>query len=132
MVGAGTSADTKVSFYNANGQVGSISTNATATSYSVSSDYRLKTNVSEVNGETALESVMSWPIKTFDWIADGSQDIGVIAHELQAVKPHAVSGEKDAMRNGEIEPQGVDYSKLVPELIAAVQHLANRVKQLES
>jgi hypothetical protein len=36
------------------------------------------------------------------------------------------------MRNGEIEPQGVDYSKLVPELVAAVQHLANRVKQLES
>jgi len=132
MVGAGTSADTKFSFYNANGQVGSISTNGTATSYSVSSDYRLKTNVSEVNGEAALASVMSWPIKTFEWIADGSQDIGVIAHELEAVKPKAVSGEKDAMRNGEIEPQGVDYSKLVPELVAAVQYLANRVKQLES
>ena len=132
MVGTGTAADTKVAFYNANGQVGRIETSGSATNYVVSSDYRLKTNAIDADGETALASVMSWPIKTFEWIADGSQDVGVIAHELEAVKPRAVSGEKDAMRNGEIEPQGVDYSKLVPELVAAVQYLANRVKQLES
>ena len=132
MVGTGTAADVKVAFYNANGQVGQINTNGTATNYVVSSDYRLKTNAIDADGEAALASVMSWPIKTFEWIADGSQDVGVIAHELEAVKPRAVSGEKDAMRNGEIEPQGVDYSKLVPELVAAVQYLANRVKQLES
>ena len=132
MVGTGTAADTKISFYNANGQVGRIDTSGTATNYVVSSDYRLKTSAIDADGETALASVMSWPIKTFEWIADGSQDVGVISHELEAVKPRAVSGEKDAMRNGEIEPQGVDYSKLVPELVAAVQYLANRVKQLES
>jgi hypothetical protein len=132
MVGTGTAADVKVAFYNANGQVGRIETSGSATNYVVSSDYRLKTNAIDADGETALASVMSWPIKTFEWIADGSQDVGVIAHELEAVKPRAVSGEKDAMRNGEIEPQGVDYSKLVPELVAAVQYLANRVKQLES
>ena len=55
----------------------------------------------------------------------------MIAHELQAVKPTAVSGEKDAMRNGEVDPQGVDYSKLIPELVAAVQYLAGRVAELE-
>jgi hypothetical protein len=51
---------------------------------------------------------------------------------LQAVKPTAVNGEKDAMRNGEIDPQGVDYSKLVPELVAAVQFLAAKVAALEA
>jgi hypothetical protein len=51
---------------------------------------------------------------------------------LQAVKPTAVSGDKDAMRNGDIDPQGVDYSKLVPELVAAVQFLAKKVAVLES
>jgi hypothetical protein len=29
-------------------------------------------------------------------------------------------------------PQGVDYSKLVPEMVVALQYLANRVTQLES
>jgi hypothetical protein len=132
MVGTGTSADIKVAFYNGNGQVGRIETDGSATNYVVSSDYRLKTNITDIDGASALASVMSWPIKTFNWSADNKEDVGVIAHELQAVKPSAVSGEKDAMRNGEIEPQGVDYSKLVPELVAAVQYLAARVSQLES
>tara|TARA_R110002167_G_scaffold24404_6_gene85882 strand:+ start:3488 stop:4885 length:1398 start_codon:yes stop_codon:yes gene_type:complete len=132
MVGASSSADVKLAFYNSNGQVGDIQTSGTGTSYNVSSDYRLKTNAVLLDGSVALASVMSWPISSFDWIKSGKSDVGVIAHHLQAVKSSAVCGEKDAMRNGEIDPQGVDYSKLVPELVAAVQYLANRVKQLES
>jgi len=131
MVGDGTSSDTKFAFYNGNGQVGSIVTSGTATAYNISSDYRLKDSVQAADGAAALASVMSWPIRSFTWRANGQRDIGVIAHELQAVKPTAVSGEKDAMRNGEIDPQGVDYSKLVPELVAAVQYLAERVADLE-
>ncbi len=131
MVGDGTGSDTKFAFYNGNGQVGTIVTNGTATAYNISSDYRLKDSVQAADGAAALAAVMSWPIRSFTWKANGQQDIGVIAHELQAVKPTAVSGEKDAMRNGEIDPQGVDYSKLVPELVAAVQYLAARVAELE-
>jgi hypothetical protein len=58
----------------------------------------------------------------------------VIAHELQAVKPTAVTGEKDAVdpETGEEMPQGVDYSKLVPEMVAALQYLESRVTQLEN
>lgn len=132
MVGSGTGSDTKFAFYNGNGQVGTIVTSGTATAYNVSSDYRLKEGAQLVDGAAALASVMSWPIKSFRWKVNGQPDIGVIAHELQAVKPTAVSGEKDATRNGEIDPQGVDYSKLVPELVAAVQYLAARVVALES
>jgi hypothetical protein len=132
MVGSGSASDTKFAFYNSNGQVGSITTSGTATAYNVSSDYRLKENAQPVDGVSALASVMSWPIKSFKWKANGQADIGVIAHELQAVKPTAVNGEKDAMRNGEIDPQGVDYSKLVPELVAAVQFLAAKVAALEA
>lgn len=132
MVGDGSSSDTRIAFYNANGQVGSIVTSGTATAYNISSDYRLKDSVKPADGAAALAAVMSWPIRSFTWKASGQQDIGVIAHELQAVKPAAVSGEKDAVRNGEIDPQGVDYSKLVPELVAAVQHLAKIVEELRS
>jgi hypothetical protein len=131
MVGDGTSSDTKIGFYNANGFVGGIVTSGTATAYNIASDYRLKEDVQVADGVSALAAVMSWPIKTFKWKVNGHSDIGVIAHELQAVKPSAVSGEKDAMRNGEIDPQGVDYSKLIPELVAAVQYLAGRVAELE-
>lgn len=132
MVGDGSGSDTKIAFYNSTGFTGSITTSGTATAYNVSSDYRLKEDAIVADGATALAAVMSWPIKSFKWKANGEADIGVIAHELQTVKPTAVSGEKDAMRNGEIDPQGVDYSKLVPELVAAVQHLAARVAALET
>lgn len=132
MVGSGSSSDTKFAFYNSNGQVGTITTNGTATAYSISSDYRLKQNAQAVDKSVALASVMSWPIRSFIWKSTGQSDIGVIAHELQTVKPSAVSGEKDAMRGEEIDPQGVDYSKLVPELIAAVQYLAERIAVLET
>ena len=132
MVGDGSGSDTKIGFYNSTGFTGSITTSGTATAYNVSSDYRLKEDASVADGAAALTAVMSWPIKSFKWKVNGETDIGVIAHELQAVKPTAVSGEKDAMRDGEIDPQGVDYSKLVPELVAAVQHLAARVAALET
>ena len=131
MVGSGSSSDTKFAFYNSNGQVGTITTSGTATAYNTSSDYRLKENVQPADKSVALASVMSWPISSFTWKANGQTDTGVIAHELQAVKPGAVSGEKDSMRGEDIDPQGVDYSKLVPELVAAVQYLAERVAILE-
>lgn len=108
--------------------VGSISTDATTTTYNTTSDYRRKDNVQTLDGATALASVLSWPIRTFKWKVNGAQDVGVIAHELQAIKPGAVTGKKDAVdENGDIIPQGVDFSKLVPELVAAVQFIADHL-----
>lgn len=126
IVNAGTSASTVLSFYNGNGQVGQVSTNGSATTYATSSDYRLKTAVSDADKAAALEAVMAWPIRSFIWKATGAADVGVLAHELQAVKPGAVTGTKDGP-----ETQGVDYSKLVPELVAAVQYLAAQVAELQ-
>jgi hypothetical protein len=47
-----------------------------------------------------------------------------LAHELAEVVPEAVSGEKDAVMTKEtvpVKPQGIDQSKLVPLLTAAMQ-----------
>ena len=52
---------------------------------------------------------------------------GVLAHELQEVIPYAVTGEKDGERM-----QGVDYSKIVPVLVKAIQELNEKIKQLEN
>jgi hypothetical protein len=112
---------------NGNGQVGVIQTNGTATSYVTSSDYRLKENVAPMTG--ALAKVALLKPCTYTWKVDGSAGQGFIAHELQAVVPDAVVGEKDAVNeDGSIKPQGVDTSFLVATLTAAIQELNAKVE----
>lgn len=123
-VNSGTGATTVQAFYNGNGQVGTISTSGSATAYNTSSDYRLKQNVTAADQAKAVQTVLSWPLREFAFkTAPQQRQLGFIAHELQAVAPQAVTGEKDGP-----EMQGVDYSKLVPELIAAVQYLLEKTK----
>jgi hypothetical protein len=106
-------------------QVGSIQSNGSTTSYNTSSDYRLKENIAPMTG--ALAKVAQLKPVTYDWKAGGSSQ-GFIAHELQAVVPDAVTGEKDAVdADGNIKPQGIDTSFLVATLTAAIQELNAKV-----
>jgi len=111
-------------FNNAAGTgVGNISTTSSGTSYITSSDYRLKENVAPMTNGLATISALK-PV-TYDWKVDGEKGEGFIAHELQEIVPLAVSGEKDAVNeDGSIKPQGVDYSKIVVHLVAAIQELS--------
>ena len=112
-------------FRNGNGAVGSIQTSGTSTIYNTSSDQRLKENIADA--DDAGSKVDAIQVRQFDWKADGShQDYGMVAQELQAVAPEAVSGDADSE-----DMMGVDYSKLVPMLIKEIQSLRNRVAQLE-
>ena len=55
---------------------------------------------------------------------------GVKAHELHEVLPYAVSGNKDAVDvQGKIIPQMVDYSKLTPILVKAIQEQDLKIKE---
>jgi hypothetical protein len=109
-------------FFNPNGTVGSISTSGSNTTYGTSSDYRLKENIAPMTG--ALSKVAQLKPCTYTWKADGEAGQGFIAHELQAVIPDAVTGEKDAVNaDGTIKPQGIDASFLVATLTAAIQEL---------
>jgi hypothetical protein len=106
--------------------VGEISTNGTGTTYSTASDYRLKKNVLPMTNALATVSALK-PV-TYKWKADGSDGQGFIAHELQAIVPDAVTGEKDALdADGKIKPQGIDTSFLVATLTAAIQELNAKV-----
>lgn len=123
--------------------VGSILTTATATVFNTTSDYRVKHDVVDMGGAWALESVLRMRPVRYKWNADNSDGEGFIAHELQAEAPDAVSGEKDAMLRMpgmEEKPalQGVDPSKIVARLVAALQEqqrqilaLTQRVELLE-
>jgi hypothetical protein len=118
--GAGGSYNMK--FYNSNGQVGSIITSGSATSFNTSSDYRLKENIAPMTGALSLVAQLK-PV-TYTWKVDGASGQGFIAHELQTVVPDAVHGEKDEVdAEGKIKPQGIDTSFLVATLTSAIQEL---------
>ena len=100
--------------------VGSISVTTTATAYNTSSDYRLKENVQPMVG--AMDKIALLNPVTYNWKSDGSDGQGFIAHELQAVVPDCVSGDKDAVdANGNPKHQGVDTSFLVATLVKGMQ-----------
>jgi hypothetical protein len=124
--GASTSAYNHWLFVNGNGTVGSISTSSSATTYSTSSDQRLKENIADA--DDAGSKVDAIQVRKYDWIGDGShQDYGLVAQELQPIAPLAVSGDANSE-----EMMGVDYSKLVPMMLKEIQSLRARVAQLES
>ena len=110
-------------------QRGSITSNGTATTYGTSSDYRLKENIAPMTG--ALSTVAQLKPVTYKWKSNGSDGQGFIAHELQAIVPDAVVGEKDAVNeDGSIKPQGIDTSFLVATLTAAIQEQQALITQL--
>lgn len=127
----GSDAGYGVTFYNVAGAVaGSISWTATTTTYSTSSDYRLKNTIAPMTGALAKVALLK-PV-TYKWNVDGSDGQGFIAHELDEVVPGCVTGEKDAVEtytdedgNEATRPvyQGIDTSFLVATLTAAIQEL---------
>ena len=107
----------------AGNKAGSIDhTGTTTVAYTTSSDYRMKENIAPMTG--ALNTVLQLKPCTYTWKEDGKAGQGFIAHELQAVVPDCVSGEKDAVdADGKPKYQGIDTSFLVATLTAAIQEL---------
>jgi hypothetical protein len=142
-------------FWKAGVSVGSISVTGSATAYNTSSDYRLKTDAQPMTGASARVQALN-PVN-FEWISTGERVDGFLAHEAQEVVPEAVTGTKDAMRDEEYEVtpavlddegnvvteavmgtrsvpdmQGIDQSKLVPLLTAALQEALTKIDALET
>ena len=111
--------------------IGSISYSNTLVAYNTTSDYRLKENVTPItNGITRFQQLK--PSK-FNFIVEPDKTVeGFLAHEAQAVVPECVTGEKDAVdADGNPVYQGIDQSKLVPLLTAALQEAIARIETLE-
>lgn len=125
-------ANTRLQEYLVSGStVGFISTDGTNTTYSTSSDYRLKNTIAPMTG--ALAKVALLKPCTYKWNADGSDGEGFIAHELAEVVPQCVTGEKDAVNeDGNPQYQGIDTSFLVATLTAALQEAHGLIKNLET
>jgi len=118
---------TAIQFRNPNGAVGSIAINETTVTYGGTSDYRLKEDLKDFNG---LDKVNAIKVYDFKWKASEERNEGVLAHELMSVIPYAVNGEKDDVyEDGNIKSQMVDYSKIVPVLVKAIQELNERLNK---
>jgi hypothetical protein len=129
-----TSGTTFAVFRNsANGICGSVTrvTTTNAVNYNTSSDYRLKKDIQPV--ENALAKLNQINPVNFVWKDCDITATGFIAHEIAAVLPDIVNGEKDAV-DAEGNPiyQGVDYGKLTPLLAAALKELNAKVEALQA
>jgi len=116
-----------------NAIVGGMIINASSTSFPTSSDYRLKTNLESIaNG---IERIKQLPVYSFNWKIDknGNKVDGFIAHEAKAIVPESVVGEKDAVdADGNPIYQGIDQSKIVPLLTAALKEAIAKIETLEA
>ncbi len=93
-----------------------------------SSDYRLKEDAQEFSG---LDLVNRIQVYDYAWKADGNREYGVMAHELQAELPYLVTGKKDEVdENGQPHIQRVNYAKLVPVLLRAIQEQQEMISEL--
>ena len=133
-----TNGNNIINFFNSSDSyVASIAVNASSVVYGTGSDYRLKEDLKDFNG---LDKVSKIKVYDFKFIKEGDRMEGVLAHELQEIVPYAVTGEKDGLdSDGNIKIQNVDYAKLTPILIKAIQEqqeiikkLTNRITNLEN
>jgi len=120
-----------LSFENNNSGVGFISYTNSAVQFNTGSDYRLKENQVPISdGITRLKTLKPY---RFNFKVDPTKTVdGFFAHEVTAV-PEAVTGTKDEV-DSDNEPvyQGIDQSKLVPLLTAALQEAIGKIEILET
>jgi hypothetical protein len=130
---AGTAGFGFLAFSRSNVLIGSITQNGTTgVAYNTTSDYRLKENVVPLVG--AIDRINQLEVRQFNFITEPERTVdGFIAHEAQTVVPEAVTGTKDEVdADGNPVYQGIDQSKLVPLLTAALQEAIGRIETLEA
>jgi hypothetical protein len=100
---------------------------ANTVAYTNSSDARLKTNHRDFDG---IELVKQMKPSKYERICNaGVDEIGLVAQELISVIPEAVSvGNEDLT----VKPWGIDYGRITPVLVKAIQELEARLAALEA
>lgn len=97
--------------------------NVYATNLIQTSDIELKGNIKPF--KTSVEQVLKLSPQTFEWLKTGSQDIGFISQEVEAVWPSLTEDYSDGTR-------GLVYSRFIPLLLESIRELNSRVLDLES
>lgn len=95
--------------------------NLSAYSFNATSDYRIKSNIEEINS-TYIDKLR--PV-TYTNNKNNNKEFGLIAHELQEHYPELVTGEKDSEKM-----QSINYIGLIPLLIREIQRLNSLTEKL--
>ena len=115
-----------IHFADSGGTIGSVyAGNANSVVFSTVSDERLKENI--VDASSQLNTVKNIKVREFDWKKDGTHQVGFIAQELNSIVPEAVSEGSDDVTE---HPWGVDYGKLTPYLVKAIQEQQTTIEAL--
>jgi len=106
--------------------VGSVSVTTSGTTYNTTSDARLKTDIEPIDHATDMLMAMN-PV-SHRWKADPDADavVGFIAQEMQKIVPEAVS-----KGDSEDDMWSMDYGRITPVLVAALQDAHRKIEQLE-
>lgn len=116
----------------ASNPVGNISITDSTIHFNSTSDYRLKEN--EVDITDGIDRLKQLKPYRFNFTRNPSKVVdGFFAHEVSPVVPESISGEKDQVDDeGNPVYQGIDQSKLVPLLTAALQEAVAKIEALEA
>ena len=87
------------------------------------SSKRFKTNISDIKNTNWIQDLR---VVDFVWKKDNSKDWGLIAEEVEKIKPELVSMDDDG------KPFSVHYDKLTVLLLKQIQELTAKVKELEN
>ena len=117
-----------VAFWNGGGNVANITYNGSTATYGTGSDRRLKTNI--IDFKDGLSILNKVEVKKFDWITGRKQDVGIVAQDLYNTIPKVIVKGDDNETDIE-QPWQVDYPRLVPYLINAVQELSSEITDLK-
>ena len=112
---------------------GDIQANSSTLTISLlnASDYRLKENIIPLTNSVSKVKLLN-PI-SYNIIGQSTLVEGFLAHELQEQFANAVTGDKDGINiDGSINPQMVDYTKIIPVLVGAIKELTARIEALEA
>ena len=103
-----------------------VSGSVQAQSFLYNSDRSLKTNITDLDPQTALNDILQLQGVSFDWKATGRPDIGVIAQDVQKVFPQLVSTDPKTGL------ESVEYGNLVAPLIEAVKAQQAEIDSLKA
>ena len=117
-----------IKFFNGGSHVGTISYNGTTVTYGSASDRRAKKNIVDFNNGLSLLNQLE--VKKFDWKIGQKNEVGIIAQDLEKIIPNVVVKGDDKEEVDTLWQ--VDYQRLVPYLIKAVQELSAKVEALEN
>lgn len=107
--------------------VGSIDVSSSGTTYNTTSDRRLKENIETITD--GIDKLMAMNPVTHTWKADPDAPAvhGFIAQEMQEIAPESVSGDPD-----DEEMMSMDYGRITPILVAALQDAVRKIESLEA